>query len=547
MANIKFNRRKFEKEIGTLDEAMQNKIAMFGTTLENLTDNEIEIDVTPNRPDLLPYQGFKRAFLSFLDKKTGLKNYALNKPEKDYRVIVDSSVNEIRPHTACAIVKGLTLDDSKIKEIIDIQEKLHFTLGRKRKKFAIGVYPLEKVKLPIIYKAIEPDKIKFIPLEGKKEMSGLEILQRHPAGKEYAHLLKGKPKFPVFMDSDENILSMPPIINSEFSGRVTEKTKDIFIECSGFEREILEKCLSILVTSLAEMGGKIYQMNVKNIVTPNLKTEKRKISLENTNKILGLKLSERELKKLLERMGHNYSKGEVESPSWRFDIMHEMDLIEDVAIAYGYENFSPEIPQISTIGEENKEELIKRKISEILSGIEMIELSNYHLTTRINQFRNMGIQEKQEKGFIKIEESKTENDILRKNISHYILKVLSENVDSEYPQKIFEVGRIFEINNEGKIKESESLCAAISPGNFTEIKQILLYLSEMLEIKLELKVPQEIPEHFINGRTAEIVLSNKLIGYIGEIHPKILRNWKIKMPVALFEIGLEEIFRILEK
>src|SRR3989344_2405606 len=201
MANIKIPRKIFEKEIGKLDEKMQNKIVMFGTTLESFDDKNIELELFPNRPDMLSYQGFKRGFLGFLGKKTGLKKYKINHPEKNYQVVVDSSVESIRPYTSCAIVKGLKFDDDKIKEMIDIQEKIHSTLGRKRRKIAIGIYPLEKIKLPITLKALEPDKIKFIPLESDREMSGLQILQRHPAGKEYAHLLAGKTKFPIFIDS----------------------------------------------------------------------------------------------------------------------------------------------------------------------------------------------------------------------------------------------------------------------------------------------------------------------------------------------------------
>ncbi len=223
MANIKINKKQFEKEIGKLDEKMQNKIAMFGTTLEKFNDKEIELEIFPNRPDLLSYQGFKRSFLTFLGKEDGLKEYKINKPQKDYVVKIDSSVKNIWPYAICAIVKGMKLDDEKIKEIIDLQEKLTLTLGRKRKKLGLGVYPLEEIKLPIIYKALKPDQIKFIPLESDREMSGLQILQRHPTGREYAHLLAGKPKFPIFIDANQNILSMPPIINSHKTGKITTK------------------------------------------------------------------------------------------------------------------------------------------------------------------------------------------------------------------------------------------------------------------------------------------------------------------------------------
>ena len=246
-------------------------------------------------------------------------------------------------------------------------------------------------------------------------------------------------------------------------------------------------------------------------------------------------------------MGHNYNQktNKVEIGPWRTDILHEVDLIEDIAIAYGYENLTSEIPSISTIGKEDSKEIIKRKISEILTGLNLLEVSNYHLTNREYQFRKMGIQEKQEKEFVELENSKTEYDILRKDLSSFLLKNLSENVDSEYPQKIFEIGTVFELKN--NINEKEKLAIAITPGNFTEIKQILMYLFKSLDIKIDLKESEASPLHLIEGRTAEIGVNGKSIGFMGEIHPKILKNWKIKMPVALFEIELDEILEDLIK
>jgi len=547
MANIKISRKLFEKEIGKLDEKMQDRIAMFGTPLENFDNNEIELEIFPNRPDMLSYQGFKRSFLAFLGKKKGLKKYNLKKPEKDFKIIIDSSVKNIRPYTACAIVKGLKFDDEKIRELIDIQEKLHLTLGRKRKKFGIGIYPLEKIKIPITYKAMEPDKIKFIPLESEREMSGLEILQRHPTGKDYAHLLAGKANFPIFIDDDKQIMSMPPIINSKLTGKITNNTRDVFIECSGFDFELLKKCLNIIVTCLADMGGKVYQMELKyskKEITPDLTSEKMKLSIENAEKTLGINLTEKQVKILLEKMGYNYNKGEVEIPAWRTDILHEIDLIEDIAIAYGYENFEPEIPKVATIGEESREEIFKRKISEILIGLGLLETSSYHLTTKRDQFEDMGIAEP--KTILEVENSKTDYKILRQNLSHILMRILSENKDCEYPQKIFEIGRTFELKNE-EIIEKENLACAIAPGNFTEQKQILNTFFKAINLEMKIEETKEVHPYFIDGRCADIFLEEKLIGKIGEIHPRILKNWKIKMPVALFEIRLENIFKKLKK
>lgn len=546
MAIVTFSKKQFEKDIESFNEQMKNKISMFGTPIEREEKDEISIEVFPNRPDLLSYHGFKRSFLAFLGKKTGLVNYKVNKPEENYRVTVDSSVKNIRPYTACAIVRGLQLDDEKIKEIIDIQERLHMTIGRKRKRAAIGIYPLEKIELPITFKALEPDKIRFTPLEMDKELSGLEILQRHPAGKEYSHLLAGKIKFPIFTDSRGQILSMPPVINSQLTGKITQETRDVFIECSGFDFGILKICLNIIVTCMADMGGKIYQMDlrygyIKKEKTPDLTPRKMKLSLENANRLLGINISEKQLKQLLEKMGYNYKNKIVKIPAWRSDILHEVDLIEDIAIAYGYENFVPEIPKISTIGSENPKERIKRSMAWILSGLGFLEVSSYHLNKK-NQTGDINSQEKE--SVIEVEETKTEYSVLRRDLSHSLLRIFSENVDSEYPQKIFEIGKVFRIASE-KVIEKEMLALAVSPGNLTDVKQAFEYLFRMLALEVSFSEPKNLPHWFIEGRTSEISLNEKSLGFIGEIHPKTLKNWKIKMPIALFEINLEEILNKL--
>jgi phenylalanyl-tRNA synthetase beta chain len=536
MANIKFSRKEFEKDIGKLDEDMQQKIAMFGTTLESFDNEEIEIEVFPNRPDLLSYQGFKRSFLAFLGKGTGLKQYKINKPEKDYTVNIDKSVKEVRPFTTCAIVKNLKFDDEKIKEIIDIQEKLHSTFGRNRKKIAIGIYPLEKIKLPIVYRAEHPDKIKFVPLEMNQEMTGKQILSRHPAGCDYAHLLEGEKKFPIFVDSKEEILSMPPIINSQMTGKITSETKEIFIECSGFDLSAQQKTLNILVIALADMNGEVYAMQLnygnKKIITPDLTSEKVKINLENVSKLLGLQLGEQEVKKLLEKMGHSYSKGMVEVPAYRTDILHEVDLAEDIAIAYGYDNFKPEIPKISTIGGEDETAIRKRKIAEILVGLGLLEVSTYHLTNK-KDIKKMGIKGKS----LEVLESKTDYNILRPSLLVNFLKILGENIDAKYPQKIFELGKVFE--GVEKINEKEKLAVALSgETDFTEIKQILDYLMKMLNREYRI----EETEHpcFIKGRCGKIIVNGKELGVLGEVSPYVIKNWRLKMPAVALEMEIEE-------
>ena len=537
MTILTINKKQFEKDIGKFDEKIQDRIAMFGTPIEAIRDEEIDIEIFPNRPDLLSYQNYKNSFLAFLGKNTGLNKIKLNAPEKDYSVKVDKSVENIRPYTACAIVKGLKLDDEKIREIINIQEKLHLTIGRKRKKLAIGIYPLEQISLPIIFKAMTPEEIKFQPLEFPSAINGKQILSKHPAGREYGDLLKGYEKYPVFVDSNEEILSMPPIINSHKTGKITENTEGVFIEVSGFDFNILQKTLNIIVVALSSIGGKIYQIELnikgKKILSPDLSPEKMKLNIENTNKLLGLELKEKDIKGYLERMGYDYSNGIVSVPVYRTDILHEVDLIEDIAIAYGYEKFEPEIPEVSTIGQADKNEIIKSKMAEILTGLNFLETSSYHLTTKNGQIKKMGLKNEE---FSEIKESKTEYDLLRKDLTHYILKILGENVDVEYPQDIFQIGKIFENYN-----EKDSLAIASAPGNFTKLKQILEHFAKMLGMEFEICTTKEFPAWFIDGRVGEIKFNNEKIGFLGEVNPIVLDNFGLQVPVCALEIEIENL------
>jgi len=557
MTILTIPKKQFEKEIGKLDDKMQEEIAMFGTPIEGLTDDELQIEIFPNRPDLLSYQNYKNAKKAFLGKGTGLKKINIKKSGE--KLIVENSLPKQWPYAFAFIVKGLKFDDEKIKEIIDIQEKLGMTLLRKRKKGGIGIYPLEKITFPIKFKGMGPDEIKFRPLEYPVEITGRQILSKHPTGREYGDICKGWERFPVFIDSKKVIMSMPPIINSHDVGKIDETTKDIFVEATGTDANVLKAVLNILAISLTSVGGKIYsiecvQQDKKTENIPDLTPEKMKISIENTNKLLGLELTEKQVKEFLEKMGYDYNKGVVSVPAYRADVLHEVDLIEDIAIAYGYGNFKPEIPEVSTIGQADKKEIVKDKIANILAGLGFLETSSYHLTTKRDQIKKMGLKGQE---FVEVKESKTEYTCLRKDLTHYLLKIFGENVDVEYPQEIFQVGKVFE-----GYKEKESLAIALCPGNFTRLKQVVEYLGRMLGVEFEVVEPSgdgsggggvgsggvdgsggrvEVPKWFIEGRCAEVKLGGESIGFFGEVHPRVLKNFKVKMGVALGEINMEKI------
>jgi phenylalanyl-tRNA synthetase beta chain len=553
MTVLTLNRKELEKNIGKISKDIEEKITMFGTTVESLTDDEISVEVYPNRPDLLSLQGFSRAINAFISKKTSIKDYKVEKPEKDFKVIIDKSVKKVRPFTACAIVKNLKFNEETIKEIIDVQEKLHGSYARNRKKLAIGIYPLEEIKLPIKFLAKDPTEIRFKPLEFPKEINARQILSQHPTGREYGHLLDGCEVYPIFEDSNNEILSMPPIINSDKTGKITEKTKDVFIECSGFNFEFLKKTLNMIVCTLSDLGGKIYTIEIEDIkenkkyMTPDLEPIKKEFDIDFVNKTLGLELNDKTIKQLLEKMNIGYIKEKEKNialvPAYRTDILHEIDIVEDIAIAYGYDNFDPILPNISSVGEEDKTSILIRKISELLAGLGLLEISTYHISTKENQYKKIGYKEYKE--IIEIIDSKNENNILRTSLLSQSIKVLSENSDASYPQKIFEIGNIFyeDEKSETEIGEKQSLCISIchEKANLTELKQIWDYIARMLDIKYDISETNH--PTFIDGRCGNIIINKKSAGIFGEVSPNVLKNNKIKMPVASLEIDVSSLMK----
>jgi phenylalanyl-tRNA synthetase beta chain len=546
MTILTLDKKEFEKKAGKVTPELEKLITEMGTPIEDVTDDEISVEVFPNRPDLLSMGNFVRAVNQFRGKGSFAK-FKINKPEKDFVVTIDKSVKAVRPYTVSAIVKKLRFDDKKIKEIVDVQEKLHNSLGRKRKKLAIGVYPLDKIKLPIRFVGRKPEEINFLPLESKKEMNGKQILRGHPTGREYAHLLEGCDVFPVFVDANDEILSMPPIINSDKTGKIDGKTRDIFIECSGHNLVYLKKCLNIIVAAVSDMGGKVYSMDIKdsqdgNFVSPDMSSEELDFDIKDIEKTLGIKLSEKNVREYFVRMGLGYENRNGKSvaviPAYRSDILHWIDLTEEVAIAYGYENFVAEIPDISTIAYENPMDKTKRTIGDILAGLGLLETSSFHLVAK----RNVKKMHYDFNDFIEIEDSKTERDVLRIDMLTNLLQIASENSDAAYPQKTFEMGRVFERDGSGEsetgVLEKERLAMMLvdESVNFTEMKQVLDYLFKMLDVKYSIEVVDNCD--YIVGRCGKIVVEGKDVGFIGEIAPRVLRNWKIKMPIVALEIDL---------
>lgn len=541
MAVVKFSIKDLENFIGRklTKWDLEENIPMIGAPLEKIENDSVYYEITPNRPDFLSAEGFARGIKTFLGISRGLQNFKVSPPRN--KMLVESSVKEVRPYVVCSLVKNVKMTDELVTSLVQLQEKLIETHGRKRKKVAIGLHDFDKVKTPFSYKAVKPDEIKFIPLEMKEKMSLEEIVKKHPKGIEYANIIKDYEKWPVIVDENNDVLSFPPIINSELT-RVTEKTKNLFIEITGISELAVEQALNIIVTSLYERGCEIESFQIvdeKKKITPDLKPRKIKVNLDYINKILGLKLNKNQFIKMVERMGFGFD-GKIIIPPYRTDVMHAIDIAEDVAISYGYRNFEPVLLKTKTLTDMPKEEKVSR-IREIMVSAGFQEVVNMILTNKENEFLKMRVKE--EMTYETMNPVSKECTICRKNILPSLLKVLAQNKHHDFPQRIFELGDVLELDKraETKVKNYKKLGCVISNSkvSFDEIYPVLNYLLDELKIQFKLKSTKH--PSFIRGRVAEVLARNKMIGIIGEVSPEVLENWDLFMPVAAFEIDLAKL------
>ncbi len=340
-------------------EKLVEIIPMMGADIERIDYTQMDIEFFPDRPDLYSVEGVARALRGYMGMEVGLKEYPI--ADSDVKLIVDPTVNEVRPYIVSGLVRGVEMTDYFIQSLMDMQEKLHLTVGRKRAKMAIGVHDYKDITPPFTYKAVDPESIQFEPLGKSETMDLEEILRKHEKGREYAWTLEGFMRYPIILDANNEVLSFPPIINGTLT-TVTEDTKDIFLDLTGTDMNAVYHALNIISTALAERGGKIERVEVvypdKSIKTPSLEPRKMDLQLDYVNSMLGIDLSLEETAKHLGKMRFGVEIGEKSLttliPGYRGDVLHPIDLVEDVAISCGYMKFKPELPREMTFGESMK-------------------------------------------------------------------------------------------------------------------------------------------------------------------------------------------------
>ncbi|MCX8190065.1 MAG: phenylalanine--tRNA ligase subunit beta [Candidatus Diapherotrites archaeon] len=547
MPTIEISKKDLEMLLGKklgADELKDRAMPFVKADIEDMQGDLLKIEIKDtNRPDLLSVEGIVRELQGFYGIKIGLPKFKIKR--SNVKVKVDPNLLNIRPRGAYAIAKNVKVTEHLLKQMIQLQEKICETFGRKRKEIAIGLFDYDKVSGNLRYYAANP-KTSFIPLDFNEELSLEEILKKHPKGQEYGKLLSGFEKYPLLVDEKGEVLSMPPVINSEYSGKVTIHTRNLFVDVTGFDQKVINTALDIVCAALHDRGAKIESVTVeykdKQIITPMLEPKKIIVSTELIENIAGLNFKRDEIKKYanMKRMYCRPKKKcfEFKYCSYRADIMHAVDIVEDILIAADYNKLRLEKAQVPSKGAELPLHNYTKTMREACIGLGIQEVLTFTLTSKERQCRNMLLSEE---NIVELENPlSNEYSIFRRSLMPELLSVLAKNKHREYPQKIFEVGKVAlkkRSSNEEFVEEKELVSVIVShrKADFNEIKAIF----DAICCAMGYKSVVEKVEHpsFEKGLCARALIDNK--GAIfGVVSKEVMKNFNLDVPVVALEMEL---------
>ncbi len=534
----------------SLDE-VRNLLFGLKCEVEEAKEDRLTIDVLADRPDLLSVEGVAREVRGILGREKGLAKYLLTSGPITVRV--DHAATRVRPYIACGVIRGISLNDESLRQSMQLQEKLHITYCRKRRAASIGIYDLDAVSTKIRYTALQADEIRFRPLEKSASLSGREILAQTDQGRDYGGILADFERYPLLVDEKGVVLSMPPIVNSEET-KVTLQSRNLFIDVTGISERLVNQVLNILVCSLAERGGKMESVKIaypdRKTITPSLEPRMMKLRPGYANLSLGIRLSKSQIAHQLERMRFKASAPAsgaltVEVPAYRVDVLGEIDLVEDLAIAYGYAQFTPTLPTGYTIGSELQRTHAARLVREALVGLGFQEILSFIMTSPRVQYELMGINPEPH---VEIQNPMSqEYSILRTSLLPNILKFFSENKHVSLPHRVFECGDVVlpDESEETFVRSVRRVAAAIADNEVGyEDIQAAMY-AFLQEFGVEFRLVRSTHPSLLNGRTAEVSFDGATIGLIGEMNPAVLLNYELETPVAGFELNLDRLVQLL--
>jgi len=512
-----------------------NELALaFKCEVESEDFHEIELELTADRPDLMCAAGLARAFKGYLGKASGSPKYPSTQTDFSINVDVDGLCGK-RPHIRSYFVTGLKIDDLIIKDIIGYQERLHAVLSRNRRRFAIGVHDVSRLAShKLFYSAEAPEKILFKPLDKDKLMAGREILELTEKGKEYGSIVSSWSAYPLLFSDKNEVLSMPPIINSSLT-QVTSNTQQILIDVTGTEPALVDAVAQMVAYSLGEYGGHIsgvpingsLQLQSYNVV---------KLEIQAVNSLLGCSLDGASIAQLLNKAridaSHEYAETVIANvPKYRVDILHSVDLIEEIAMMYGYNLFLPQYPKHTTIGRLHPITMISRAVRNSLTSLGFTEINSPMLISK----RDLD-------GFpafhtLEIANPWSEDlNVVRPSLIPNLLSFVVKNQNKPKPIRVFEAGPV--CYTEGNDYKQSFNVAAVLCDNSAPSDRIELYCNQLcsdLGLKQAFSTDSEL-SFMIPRRHASILFGNDEVGFIGELRPDLLKAKGLVYPVALFEM-----------
>lgn len=521
-----------------------DRLPFIGLDIESVEKGSVRVEYSPNRPDFGTDFGIARALRGLLGEEVGLPEFPTS--PSGVAVAVDRRLTSVRPYIACVVAAGIRINDEDIRQIISLQEDLHNGLGRRRRRAAIGIHDLDAVVPPFSYKAVD-SAFSFVPLGGKQQSTISSILSGTEEGKLYAPALGGKGVFPVITDSKGTVLSFPPIINGD-STRVTTKTKNIFVDVTSTDEKTGDDVLAVVATTLAEAGGRLGTVSVMypgmKKVTPDLSPTQVHLEPALVRSVLGLDLSAAEMSKSLRRSRLGQRGTMVLAPRYRVDLMHPVDLAEEVALGYGFDRIRPAYPPSKQPGSFNRFEEYLDSSSTVMAGMGMIELMTYELTDPellYAPFKRSGGD------MVKVQDPKSlEHSVLRDALLPTMMSALHGNMKSDYPQRVYEIGRVYE-RVKGGVSESIHLGCLIahSQSSFTEAK---MYLESFCLALGGIQIATRPDQHWAlsPGRCASVDVGGSSLGRVGELRPESIAAFGLGVPVSGFELDLSALYEQLK-
>ncbi len=532
MAVVRFYLSDFESN-GIDKNELISMVPKLGMELESIDSNEVRIDVTPNRPDLLDFHGWVRA----IRQKAG---HAYKLAEPNMTINVDKSVRGIRPYIAGMVVENVNLRGNNLLYLIDFSEKLGDIYGRKRKELAFGLHDLSKIKGAIKYSA-KNDGV-MVPLGGKEEKQFSSIIKENEKGIAYAYTIKNSKGLIPCLEDSEKVLSIIPILNSE-STRVTEDTTSLFIDITGSSEGIIDDAAKMLACSFLDQGCIVHPCIVdysgKRSVHPDFKEREIKVSISKISKLIGMHLDGNEIQKLGESIGYKtarYGSSVIFTvPLYRVDIISKIDVIEDIAIAYGYSAIKPKaIAYAIEPGKEHELSKITEAVALNMLGLGFTEaINNYLIEEKALLDMKSNVPT-----LIRLMEPKVSMNVMRPSLLPGLMKDLSISAHDKMPQRLFEIGSVFSaVGNKASEDINVAFVSEHAKANFAEAKGVAEELLSFLKYT-GCKFVESSDESYIKGRGADIICNGSKIGSIGEINPDVLESFGLGMPVIAGELSV---------